>query len=261
MDSGMVPPQTGLPQHNPPASYNLSGQFCVEAYGMIAPGMPRTAAELGIHYAHIAVSGEPIQAAQFWTSLVSISAFGPGSMEDRIQRALAAVDPKCAMARVTRDAIAAWRDHPDDWKAARQAIHRRWLVENKWNWNSTPTNGGLVLLALLYGDEDFVKTLRYAMALGLDADCNAATAGAVLGARMGYAKIAALAPAPIPDRYRNRTRPQLPAEMKISEQAELLLRVCRQVILENGGKAIEIDGKPGFRIALQEPGVVEPLAP
>ena len=43
--------------------------------------------------------------------------------------------------------------------------------------NSTPSNGALVLLALLYGEGDFYKTLQYAMALGYDADCNAATAG------------------------------------------------------------------------------------
>src|SRR5512139_2000879 len=75
MDQGMVPPATGSTSVNPHASYNLSGQFCVEAYGMIAPGMPQTAAELGLHYARISVSGEPLQAAQYWTSLISLMAF------------------------------------------------------------------------------------------------------------------------------------------------------------------------------------------
>lgn len=39
--------------NNRHASYNLSGQFCVESYGMIAPGMPRTAAEIGLHGAFV----------------------------------------------------------------------------------------------------------------------------------------------------------------------------------------------------------------
>jgi hypothetical protein len=53
----------------------------------------------------------------------------------------------------------------------------------KWNMNSTPSNGAMVLLALLYGEGDFYTTLQYAMALGYDADWSAATAGAVLGTR------------------------------------------------------------------------------
>jgi ADP-ribosylglycohydrolase len=45
---------------------------------------------------------------------------------------------------------------------------------------------------LLYGRDDFYRTLQYAMALGYDADCNAATAGAIVGVRLGFQHIAAL---------------------------------------------------------------------
>ena len=82
MDKGVVPPETGSVARNPAAWYNLSGQFCVESYGLIAPGMPQAAAEIGLHYAHIAVSEEPLQAAQYWTSLISLRAFHEGALED-----------------------------------------------------------------------------------------------------------------------------------------------------------------------------------
>ena len=51
----------------------------------------------------------------------------------------------------------------------------------------------------------------------------------------------------------NRTRPQLPAECKVSEQAELMMRLCEKIVLEHGGKAVVVDGRPGFRIRMQEP--------
>ena len=92
MDKGVIPPATGSVENNKDASYNLSGQFCTESYGMIAPGMPQTAAGLGIYYAHISVSGEPIQAAQFWTTLISLNALNTGTVEDVITKALGAVD-------------------------------------------------------------------------------------------------------------------------------------------------------------------------
>jgi len=253
MDKGIIPPATGSVENNKAASYNLSGQFCTEAYGMISPGMPETAADIGIYYAAIAVSGEPLQAAQFWTTLISLNSINRVPVEQVINEALEAVNPKSAMAEVVKDAIKAHHDNPEDWKSARQIIYRKWIVDRKWNGNSTPSNGAMVILALLYGNGDFYKTLQYAMALGLDADCNAATAGAVIGVNIGFKKIASFPGFNMPDIFENRTRPQLPTTMKISDQAELLMRVCERVILENGGKKITTKGKPGYRIKLQKP--------
>jgi hypothetical protein len=259
MDQGVVPPETGAVARNPHAWYNLSGQFCVESYGLIAPGMPRTAADIGLHYARIAVSEEPLQATQFWTSLISLRAFHDGPIEQAMQRALDAVDPKSVMAAVVADAQRAFHAHPNDWKAARQELHRKWCVERKWNDNSTPVNGAAVCLALLFGGNDFYRTLQYAMALGYDADCNAATAGTVAGVRLGFKSIAALPQFKMPDRYVNKTRPQLPAESKVSEQAETLLRIAERVILAGGGERITIAGQPGYRVRLQEPALLERL--
>ena len=59
----------------------------------------------------------------------------------------------------------------------------------------------------------------------------------------------------------NKTRPSLPAECKVSEQAETLMRVCDRVILACGGERIEVDGQPGYRVRLQPPRLVTGLSP
>lgn len=259
MDQGVMPPETGAVTRNPHAWFNLSGQFCTEAYGLVAPGMPQSAAELGLHYARIAVSEEPLQAAQFWTALISLRAFAESPVEETMQRALAAVDPKSVMAQVVADALQAARDHPDDWMSARQVVDDRWRKQRRWNDNSTPVNGALVCLALLYGRDDFYRTLQLAMALGHDADCNAATAGVVVGVRRGFKHIAALPQFKMPDRYVNGTRPQLPPECSVSEQAETLLRVAERLILAQGGGRSTVGGQPGYRIRIQSPRLIEPL--
>jgi hypothetical protein len=258
MDQGLIPPQTGDAKNNPAAWFNLSGQFCVESYGMVAPGMPQAGADLGLHYAKIAVSGEPLQATQYWTSLISVAAVDDRAIEELIRQAAAGIDPASAMAEVVKDALQVHADNPADWKKARQAFRHKWIARG-WNGNSTPTNGGLVLLALLYGEGDFYKTLQYAMALGEDADCNAATAGTVVGCRIGYAKIAALPGFTMPDFYVNKTRPQLPKTSKVSDQAQTLLRIAEKVIMAGGGRKIEIDGQPGYRIVLQDVKMLEKL--
>jgi hypothetical protein len=248
MDQGVVPPETGSVARNPAAWYNLSGQFCVESYGLIAPGMPPTAADIGLHYTRIAVSEEPLQAAQFWSSLIALRAFDQGPLDEAPQQAVAAMDPMSAMAEVVADTRKAFQAHPGDWKAARQEIDAKWRAQRKWNDNSTPVNGAAVCLALLYGNGDFYRTLQYAMALGCDTDRNAATAGVIVGVRRGFKHIAALPQFKMPDHYVNKTRPQLPAECKVSEQAETLLRVAERVILANDGKTINIAGQPGYRV-------------
>jgi len=257
MDQDVVPPDTGDPAQNSYASYNLSGQFCVEVYGMVAPGMPNAAADLGLHYARIAVHGEPLQATRYWTALISGAMLSEEPISTQVKGALRAVDPSSAIAEAVGDAIKAYEDDPKDWKAARQIIHEKWMVEKKWNGNSTPLNGAVVVLALLYGDGDFYKTLQYAMAMGYDADCNAATAGAVVGSRIGFKRIQSQPQFRMPDTFRNSTRPSLPKETKVSEQAEMLMRVCEHVILQNGGGHVNVGGQPGYRIVLQEPKLVE----
>lgn len=270
MDLGVVPPATADPSRNPYAPYNLAGQFTVESYGIIAPGMPQTAADLGLYYARVAVSGEPLQAAQYWTTLISLAAVSDHSLEDLVDESLKAVDARSAQAEAVRLAVQTFHNHPQDWKAARQFFHHKWYCPKeqpwnpgaqplKWNDNSTPLNGAMVILALLYGNGDFYRTGQYAMALGYDADCNAATACAVVGTRIGFAAIERLPRFHIPDRFLNQTRPQLPRECKISEQAELMLRLSEKLILANGGRRVSVGGKDGYRIRLQAPRLLEGL--
>ncbi|MCS7237656.1 MAG: ADP-ribosylglycohydrolase family protein [Thermoguttaceae bacterium] len=262
MEQGTLPPETGDFGRNPHAWYNLSGQFAVESYGLIAPGMPQKASQLALHYARIAVSGEPLQAAQFWASMVSLAFFHRGSVDELIDKALGATDPACALREAVadaREALGTWRD---DWKAARQQVHRQCVVERGWNDNSTPTNGALVCLALLYGKGDFYRTLQYAMALGHDADCNAATAGAVVGTLLGWKRIRQLPQCQVVDRYVNRTRPQLPAEIAISEQVDILCQLAERCIEASGGKVVRADGKVAkLLVPLQAPRPLELLPP
>jgi uncharacterized protein len=265
MDEGMIPPDTASPARNSFAPFNLAGQFCVEAYGMIAPGMPQTAADIGLHYASVSVSGEPLQATRYWTTLISLASVRKDPIETLLRESLAAVDPKSAQAEAVQEAIRLFHEHPHDWKAARQSFHEKWYWPKekpwnpnarppKWNDNSTPLNGAMVVLALLYGDGDFYRTGQYAMALGYDADCNAATACAVVGTCIGFSAMEKLPQYHMPDRYANLTRPQLPRECKVSEQSEVMLRLCEKLILANGGQAREVGGRPGYRIQLQSIG-------
>jgi hypothetical protein len=191
-------------------------------------------------------------------------------LEELMVECLRAVDPASAQAEAVQTAVEAFHKHPTDWKASRQYFHEKWYCPKeqpwdsharplKWNDNSTPLNGAMVILALLYGGGDFYRTGQYAMALGYDADCNAATACAVIGTRIGFSAIEKLPRYHMPDIYVNLTRPQLPRECKVSEQAAVMLRLSEKLILVNGGERIAIQGEPGYRIRLQTPSLLQRL--
>src|SRR6185503_4595240 len=73
MDLGLEPPVTGRICLNPWSVFNISAQFVSEAFGLVAPGMPRTASKIGVHYTHVAVDGEPIQSTQFFTAMIALA--------------------------------------------------------------------------------------------------------------------------------------------------------------------------------------------
>ncbi|MBK9390722.1 MAG: hypothetical protein IPN68_11175 [Bacteroidetes bacterium] len=73
------------------------------------------------------------------------------------------------MAEVVNDAIKLYHKNPDDWVTARQSLYKKWVVDRNWNGNSTPSNGAMVILSLLYGNGDSTNTSSMQW-LGLDAD-------------------------------------------------------------------------------------------
>ena len=77
------------------------------------------------------------------------------------------------------------RQHPDDWRAARQAMAQAYYGSFDYNRHAWPVvdanlNGACAILALLYGKGDFQRTLDMASGLGFDADNQARDAVEIL---------------------------------------------------------------------------------
>jgi len=102
MDLGIDPPLTGRIAVNPWADFNLAGQFVSETWGLISPGMPRTAARIGVHYTHVSVDGEATQSTQMMDAMIA-TAFFTSDMEKILAAGAAAVDPKSTMSRIITD--------------------------------------------------------------------------------------------------------------------------------------------------------------
>ncbi|MEW6235345.1 MAG: ADP-ribosylglycohydrolase family protein [Candidatus Omnitrophota bacterium] len=259
MDLGMEPPLTGCIPFNPWSDFNISGQFVCESWGLIAPGMPKTAERIGLNYTHVTISGEPAQTTQLFDAMIA-AAFLIGDMEEILDAGLAAVDPKCVVHQVV-SAVRAWhKQNPTDYRATRKLIKEKYTHFNgaTRDRNGFELNTASVIGALLYGRGDYVKTSIAAFNFGWDADNNAATAGAIVGVRMGWKWMMAQG-WNIADLYRNTTRDCMPMDETLTRFGDRLIALAEKVIIEQGGKIITQNGKTFYQIQIEEPENLEPL--
>jgi hypothetical protein len=256
MDLGIEPPLTGMSAHNPWADFNISGQFICETFGLIAPAMPQSAARLGLNYTRVTIDGEPAQTTQLFTSMIAL-AFIEDDMDIVLDAGISAIDPSSTISQIVKDVRDWHKKHPDDWRAARRLLREKYSRHNgeMRDRNGYELNTGSIIAALLYGAGDFVKTLITAFNFGWDADCNAATAGTILGVMKGYRGMLDQGWT-IVDRYKNTTRENMPVDETITSFADRLVDLAEKVIIERGGQRITTDGTIVYRINVQKPACV-----
>ncbi|MGB2823510.1 MAG: ADP-ribosylglycohydrolase family protein, partial [Phycisphaerae bacterium] len=119
MDLGIEPPMTGRLALNPWAEFNISGQFLCETFGLLSPGMPRTASRIGLNYTQVAIDCEPAQTTQLFCTMIAM-AFVTDDLDRILDSGAAALDPASKVRQVVRD-VRRWHGkHGDDWRTTRR---------------------------------------------------------------------------------------------------------------------------------------------
>ena len=259
MDIGFEPPLTGSIVLNPWADFNISGQFICETFGLLAPGMPQTAARIGLNYTRVTIDAEPAQTTQLFTTMIA-TAFTTNDIDKIIDAGVNAIDTKCAIRQIVNDVRWWHRLHPDNWRTTRRLVKEKYSRHNgaMRDRNGYELNTASTIAALLYGQGDFVKTLKTAFNFGWDADNNAATSGTIVGVVKGYRWIMSQG-WQIVDRYRNTTRDDMPMDETITSFADRLIDLAGRVIAEQGGQRKNVDGQIVYHIRLEKPVNVVPL--
>ncbi|HIJ51797.1 MAG TPA: ADP-ribosylglycohydrolase family protein [Planctomycetes bacterium] len=259
MDIGVQPPLTGSIVLNPWADFNISGQFICETFGLLAPGMPQTAARIGLNYTRVTIDAEPAQTTQLFTTMIA-TAFITNDIDKILDAGVNAIDPKCAVRQIVNDVRRWYRLHPNNWHTTRRLVKAKYSRHNgaMRDRNGYELNTASTIAALLYGQGDFVNTLKTAFNFGWDADNNAATSGTIIGVVKGYRWMLSRG-WQIVDRYRNTTRDDMPMDETITSFADRLIDLAGQIIIANGGRRENINGQLAFHIRRERPTNVMPL--
>jgi hypothetical protein len=267
MDIGFKPPYTGYTTFNPWATFNLSGQFLCETYGLVAPGMPQTAAKIGLNYTTVAINNEPAQATQLFTTMIS-TAFMENDINKIIEAGFVTLDKTSILVQVIND-IKNWHaQNLDNWRETRRLLKEKYTREEgrDRDRNGHEINTGCVIAALLYGKGDFVESEKSAFNFGWDADCNAATVGTIVGVTYGYRRMMHQNDRYNPewqivDRYKNTTRDNMPMDETITSFADRIIELFEMVNESNGGVKSLVNNNMVYQIPIESPAQVIKLTP
>ncbi len=185
-------PQSGSPEYNMHAD-DIDFQIESDYIGFMCPGMPQKVNEIAGRIGHIMNYGDGVYGGIFVASLYS-AAFLDSDMDRIIQKALKSIPSESDYSKIINDVITLHKYFPADWKAAWKEIQNKWGdvdicgAGNKFNIDAK-LNGAFIVIGLLYGEGDPVKTLEITTRCGQDSDCNPSNAMAVLGVIKGFSNL------------------------------------------------------------------------
>jgi hypothetical protein len=250
--NGIAPPDSGHPRFNQ-CPNDIDYQIEADYSGLIAPGLPQAAIDLGEKFGRLMNYGDGMYAGQFIGALYA-EAFFESDPVKIVEKALQAIPAQSQYAEMVRDLVAWFKADPNHWEAAWRKCQAKYRENPAYQKASNggidcKINGAYVLLGLLFGQRDLDQTIIISCRSGMDSDCNPSSSAGVLFTTLGFSKLPA------------RFNTGLNEEKEFSHTAynfPRLLDVCeklaRQVLARYGG-SVEKDatGQECFVIPTRTP--------
>lgn len=252
--NGLKAPESGHWLNNPHAD-DIDFQIEADFSGLMAPGMPNTAIQIGDPIGHIMNSGDGWYGGVYVGAMYAL-AFVSNDVNYVVREGLKAIPAKSTFYQCIADVIK-WHDqYPTDWKRTWLEIQRKWADEVGCPDGvfapfdiDAKLNSAYIVLGLLYGQGDYTRTMQISTRAGQDSDCNPSSAGGILGTILGYDKIPAYWKQGLKEAedidFKYTT-------MSLNDVYGIGMKHALQVIERNGGK---VTGD-NVTIAVQTPKVV-----
>ena len=256
--SGIAPPDSGHPEFNKHAD-DIDYQIEADYAGLIAPGMPNVAIQLGETFGRLMNYGDGLYGGQFVGGMYA-EAFFEDDVVKIVEAGLRCIPEASQFHECISDVLAWYEDYPDDWAKTWQLINEKYHLnpdyrrfscsgaESEFNIDAK-INGAYIVMGLLYGRGDPDETIVISTRCGQDSDCNPSNAGGILFTTIGFEAL--------PEKFKTALDP----EGKFSHTPynfPTLIDVCERLVREavvNSGGKIEVDdeGNEVFVIPRQEP--------
>lgn len=185
---GIPAPESGsIARNGKVVAEQIGAQIFIDGWAMVAPGDPELAADLARRAASVSHDGEAIYGAQVLAAMEAL-AFVEPDLQRLIDAAVRLI-PRDSVIYCMIDDIREWHAEYRDWRHAREQIAANYGYDKYGGNCHMVPNHALIHLALLYGEDDFQKSLMIANTSGWDTDCNSGNVGCLMGIKNGLAGI------------------------------------------------------------------------
>jgi ADP-ribosylglycohydrolase len=188
LKQGIPAPESGsIARNGQVVAEQIGAQIFIDGWGMVAPGDPELAADFARRAGSVSHDGAAIHGAQVIAAMEA-QAFVERDIHALLDTGVSVIPVDSLIARMIGD-IRDWRERYADWRATRACIEERYGYHiYGGNCHMVP-NHALIILGLLYGDDDFQKSLMITNTAGWDTDCNSGNVGCLMGIKNGLAGI------------------------------------------------------------------------
>ena len=250
--AGIGPPDSSHPQFNK-CPNDIDYQIESDYSGLIAPGMPNVAIEMGNKFGRLMNYGDGLYGGQFMGGMYC-EAFFEDDILKIIDAGLACIPAESQYAEMVRDMVAWYKENPDDWEATWQKCQKKYRENPEYQKASNggidvKINGAYVLMGLLHGKGDLDKTIVISTRCGQDSDCNPSNAGGVLFTTIGFENL----PARFTEKLDHETK-FIYTAYNVNSLIDVCEKLTREILIREGGR-IEKDanGEDVFVIPVKDP--------
>lgn len=186
---GIPAPESGsVRQNGSTMAEQIGGQIFIDTWGLVTPGNPALAAELAEKAASVTHGGNGVYGGIFVAVCISI-AFVEKDIWKILETGLSYIPSDCAYASVVKEIMRFYQENPDDFEKCFAYIYENHGYDKyPGNCHILP-NIAVMILALLYGEGDFSRTITICNQCGWDTDCNVGNVAAIMGVRGGLEAI------------------------------------------------------------------------
>ena len=256
--AGIAPPYSGHPAYNSHAD-DIDYQIEADYAGLISPGLPQMAIDLGKVFGRLMNYGDGLYGGQFVAGMYA-EAFFESDIEKIIKAGLACIPEKSQYYEAVTDVLNWYQEYPLDWQKTWGRIEAKYQDNPEYRKFScsgaqsdfnidAKINGAYIVMGLLYGEGDPDQTVIISTRCGQDSDCNPSNAAGILFTTLGFSNL--------DDKFTGAIDPE-PKFSYTDYNFPGLIQVCetlaRQAVVRSDGR-VEIDdqGEEWFVIPVQSP--------
>ena len=189
---GIPAPESGsIRQNGSTMAEQIGGQIFSDTWGLVNPGKPERAARMARAAASVTHDGDGLNGAAFVAASIS-AAFEERDVRKIIETGLSFVEPGSRYEEAVRAVMSFYDEHEEGGEAWRDCFE---FVRTHYGYDQYPgichiiPNISVMILALLYGEGDFDRTLEICNLCGWDTDCNVGNVACILGTALGLSAI------------------------------------------------------------------------